>query len=98
MASCRYNGSRCHEPRRPFRSKDTPMRRGYLLALVIAGGGLLTYAFTDAAAQPMRKPFGLEKRVPWTTSKVIGSPEPPPAYRAERAFAKLKFEEPLDLT
>ena len=42
---------------------------------------------------------GLEKRVPWTTSKVIGSPEPPPPYRTEPAFPKLpKFDEPLDLT
>src|SRR5262249_5935547 len=37
--------------------------------------------------------------VPWTTSKVIGSPEPPPPYKTELAFPKLpKFEEPLDLT
>jgi uncharacterized repeat protein (TIGR03806 family) len=49
--------------------------------------------------EPVRKKFGLEKRVPWTTSKVIGSPEPPPPYKTEPAFAKLpKFEEPLDLT
>src|SRR2546422_10314454 len=49
--------------------------------------------------QPVRKKFGLEKRVPWTTSKVIGSPEPPPPYKTEPAFPKLpKFEEPLDLT
>ncbi len=47
----------------------------------------------------VRKPFGLEKRVPWTTSRVLGSPEPPPPYRTEPAFPKLpKFEEPLDLT
>jgi uncharacterized repeat protein (TIGR03806 family) len=48
--------------------------------------------------KPVRKPFGLEKRVPWTTSKVKGSAEPPPPYKTEPAFAKLpKFEEPLDL-
>lgn len=47
--------------------------------------------------QPTQKPFGIDKRVPWTTSKVIGSPEPPPPYRTERAFAKLKFFEPLDM-
>jgi uncharacterized repeat protein (TIGR03806 family) len=49
--------------------------------------------------EPVRKAYGIEKRVPWTTSKVIGSPEPPPPYRTELAFPKLpKFEEPLDLT
>jgi len=47
--------------------------------------------------QPVRKPFGLEKRIPWTTSKVIGSPEPPPPYRTARAFPALTFFEPLEL-
>jgi uncharacterized repeat protein (TIGR03806 family) len=49
--------------------------------------------------QPVRKPYGLEKREPWTTSNVKGSPEPPPPYRTEPAFPKLPaFEEPLELT
>jgi uncharacterized repeat protein (TIGR03806 family) len=52
---------------------------------------------TRAQGQPLGKAFGLEKRVPWTTSKVIGSPEPPPPYKTELAFPKLKFDEPLDL-
>src|SRR5437867_3126915 len=57
------------------------------------------------SAEPMggdkgvRKSTGIEKRVPWTASKVIGSPEPPPPYKTEPAFPNLpKFEEPLDLT
>jgi len=37
------------------------------------------------------------KRIPWTTSKILGAPEPPPPYRPERAFAKLQFEKPLHL-
>jgi len=57
----------------------------------------------STAAEPTaaqgRKPFGLDKRVPWTASNVKGSPEPPPPYKTELAFPKLpKFEEPLDLT
>jgi len=36
------------------------------------------------------------ERVPWTTSRVRGSPEPPPLYRVERAFPKLTFSSPLD--
>src|SRR5207244_424033 len=43
------------------------------------------------------KPAGIDKRVPWTTSKVKGSPEPPAPYRSEIAFPKVKFAEPLDL-
>ena len=41
---------------------------------------------------------GIEKRVLWTTSRVVGSPEPPPPYKTERAFPKLNFFEPLDLS
>jgi putative heme-binding domain-containing protein len=37
-------------------------------------------------------------RVPWTSSHVTGSPEPPPPYRLERTFPKLKFATPVDMT
>src|SRR5688572_7225998 len=37
------------------------------------------------------------ERVPWTTSRVHGSPEPPAAYRVERAFPKITFAAPLDV-
>src|SRR5438445_11492753 len=68
----------------------------------LAGLGLVALWWAapgSEGAPPARKAYGLEKRVPWTTSKVIGSPEPPPPYRTEPAFPKLpKFDEPLDLT
>jgi uncharacterized repeat protein (TIGR03806 family) len=41
------------------------------------------------------KPFGLSKRVPWTTSRMVGSPDPPDPYRLERVFPKLKFKGPV---
>jgi putative heme-binding domain-containing protein len=34
-------------------------------------------------------------RKPWTTSRVVGSPDPPPPFKVVRAFANLKFERPL---
>jgi putative heme-binding domain-containing protein len=37
-----------------------------------------------------------EERLPWTTSQVQGTPEPPSAYRIERAFPNLTFAAPLD--
>jgi uncharacterized repeat protein (TIGR03806 family) len=62
---------------------------------------LLSVALAAAEAAdpdaPVRKPYGLDKRIPWTTSRVIGSPEPPPPYRTEQAFPRLTFSEPLDL-
>src|SRR5688500_2038755 len=70
--------------------------------LAIAAGVPLLLLLTSPAAetapkQPVRKATGIEKRVPWTTSKVKGSPEPPDPYRVEVAFPKLKFFEPLDM-
>jgi hypothetical protein len=38
-----------------------------------------------------------ENRVPWTTSRLTGSPEPPPPLRAERAFPNLNFKAPVAL-
>jgi uncharacterized repeat protein (TIGR03806 family) len=43
------------------------------------------------------KPVGIKKRIPWTTSRLKGTPEPPLPYRTEVAFPKIKFTEPLDL-
>jgi uncharacterized repeat protein (TIGR03806 family) len=40
---------------------------------------------------------GLERRVPWTGSKIAGTPEPPPPYTVELAFPNLKFEFPVVL-
>src|SRR5687767_11684951 len=36
------------------------------------------------------------ERVPWKTSRVQGSPEPPLPYRMERAFPALAFEMPME--
>ncbi len=70
--------------------------------LVLAGGlALLSLALPAvglAEKSAPKKPAGLTKRTPWTTSRIKGSPEPPPPYRLEVAFPKLKFYEPLELT
>jgi putative heme-binding domain-containing protein len=36
-------------------------------------------------------------RVPWTTSRVKGSPEPPALARVERVFDRLGFRQPVDV-
>src|SRR5262245_36760292 len=43
-------------------------------------------------------PFGIEKRIPWTTSNFRGRPDPPLPYRAERVFSKIHFKNPTVLT
>ncbi len=39
----------------------------------------------------------LPRRVPWNTSKIAGSPDPPSPYTVELAFPHLKFESPVVL-
>jgi putative heme-binding domain-containing protein len=48
--------------------------------------------------EPAAQPYGVAQRIPWTNSRIVGSPEPPPPYRLERAFPKLTFKNPLLLT
>src|SRR5687767_3859054 len=43
-----------------------------------------------AAAMPAR-------RIPWTTSKITGSPSPPAPYLAERVFPSLTFDQPGEM-
>ena len=43
-------------------------------------------AYSQAAARP-----------PWTSNRVVGSPNPPAPYTVERLFPKLSFEHPVDL-
>ena len=50
---------------------------------------------TQGQEQPESDP---RPRSPWTTSRVIGSPEPPLPYTSERAFPALKFDRCLDIT
>jgi uncharacterized repeat protein (TIGR03806 family) len=61
--------------------------------------GLATILLVDFPARGIaEKPAGVDKRVLWTTSKIKGSPEPPPPYRLEVAFPRIKFFEPLEVT
>jgi glucose/arabinose dehydrogenase len=64
--------------------------------------GLLALTLGVAAAAPAPAgdppPPARVKRVPWTTSRVIGSPDPPPPYRVRRAFPRLTFNRPVYLT
>lgn len=41
---------------------------------------------------------GIEKRSPWATSRITGSPEKPLPYVAERAFPALTFKNCIDIT
>ena len=74
------------------------MRRDVLWALGFAAVTVLFTLSAFAGDQPgAAKRVGIDERVPWTTSKVIGSPEPPAPYRTQQVFPKLKFFEPLEM-
>ncbi len=74
------------------------MRRIVLLLLAVTGiiAADLPSAFADKPTWSP-KPFGLGPRIPWTTSRVVGSPDPPPPFRVELAFPNLKETNPIYL-
>lgn len=73
-----------------------------LLATVaaLAAGAAIPFAPSTAAKprepEAVRKATGIEKREPWTTSKLVGSPEPSDPYTVERVY-KFGFFEALEL-
>lgn len=56
---------------------------------------ILTLLFASMQGAPTERPYGLEERVPWTTSRLQGSPEPPPGYRLVRVFPQVSFKGPV---
>ena len=55
---------------------------------------LVQFVATTAAAPPQ---VGIETRVPWTTSNITGSPDPPLPYTTQRVFPQLKFDKCIDM-
>lgn len=47
---------------------------------------------------PDERPFGLTRRIPWVTSNVRGTPDPPLPFRPERVFPQISFKNPTVLT
>ena len=42
-----------------------------------------------------QKPFGIDHRIPWTTSRVAGSPEPPLPFTVEKTFTNIQWRTPI---
>jgi putative heme-binding domain-containing protein len=64
---------------------------GFRLIIVASASFLMLAAWLfTSAAEP-----GKSARTPWTTSRVVGSPDPPPPFKVVRAFPNLKFKHPL---
>jgi uncharacterized repeat protein (TIGR03806 family) len=56
---------------------------------------LMVLPYLGAPINSAAKPHGIERRIPLTTSRVIGSPEPPPPYRVRRVYPNLKLSFPV---
>lgn len=80
--------------RLPNRGSFSLQARALPLALTVLG---LCWAAPSQAGdrEPVRKTSGIERRTPWTTSTITGSPDPASPFRTRRIFPKLKFDEPL---
>ena len=58
--------------------------------------GLISACLTNPSqAAGTESPFGLERRVPFDTGRIVGTPEPPPPYRMVSAMPKLAFQRPV---
>ncbi len=61
--------------------------------------GILRGASGAIGAEPAQtseaRPFGIDRLVPLTSSRVVGSPDAPLPYRAKRVFPNLKISFPL---
>lgn len=62
-----------------------------LLVLFIIGW---TVRQETSAAEPSGSSTGKSTRSPWRSSKLTGSPDPPPPFKLVRAFPRLKFDHP----
>src|SRR5215471_7123167 len=77
-----------------FRSGRRLALGAVLLSLV---GGLPLWLARSAEKPPQTEKAEPVKatRPPWTTSHVLGSPDPPPPFKVVRAFPDLTFTHPL---
>ncbi len=72
-------------------------RLALVVALLALVGGFVPWLARSAGQPSPAKEAGKAKglRPPWTTSRIVGSPDPPPPFQVVRAFPNLKFAHPL---
>src|SRR5437868_7976529 len=56
---------------------------------------LIALLLSLPALRAAEKPFGFDRLPPVTTSTVVGSPDPPPPYRAKRAYPNYSPSYPI---
>jgi putative heme-binding domain-containing protein len=63
---------------------------GHRLFLAVPALLLILVAGLAQSSKPAKS-----DRLPWTGSRIVGSPDPPPPFKVVRAFPQLKFRHPL---
>src|SRR3977135_1447602 len=80
----------------PSSALDGGRRFPTILAIMLAA---VFVTWLGSAAGEGKKPGNAEPtrsgRTPWTASRVVGTPDPPPPFKVVRAFPNLKFDHPL---
>ena len=69
---------------------------GLLVLLATAIPGLFA-SNPGCVGGETERPYGIQQRIPWTTSRIKGTPEPPKPFLTERVFPSLAFRRPVDL-
>ena len=62
----------------------------FCLVVIVIGGVVIYHKKTQN-----RQPYGLERRIPWTMSHVMGTPEPPLPFCVKPTFSELEFTQPV---
>ena len=70
------------------------MRPAIILSIIIVGV-LLCGAIPTSEETENSKPYGIAERIPWTTSRVVGTPDPPLPYHVQKTFSKLQLTNPV---
>src|SRR5689334_18060990 len=69
-----------------------------LVAALLPSHSVLAAFQDNGAKRPVAaRDQALPPRIPWTSSRVAGSPDPPPPYEVRRLFGGLKFKDPVDI-
>jgi putative heme-binding domain-containing protein len=58
-------------------------------------GLLLPGPMVDARSSADKSSASVPQRIPWKTSRVVGSPDPPPPFTAARVYPQATFNHPL---
>lgn len=86
-------GSFSEMPMRIFRAVYPIALFGFAVSFLTADNETSPSQTVSSTAETAER----EKRIPWTTSRIVGSPEAPAPYRVKRVFPQLEFKDPVSL-